>query len=169
MSTIPGHGHVLPPEAHVNWCAHPPSGLSGGRGQSWPHQEATSGYPASRGDLPRQGDVKSSGDLPTRSGVTSGGDFPSSLCHNVPMMGPWPQGTPVASPERGPVPPREQRGCSEEHQMTEGSSFPARRRDGMIAWQQEGLEPAPLMPESQLAEQELRPRVPASQLTPGHY
>ncbi len=39
----------------------------------------------------------------------------------------------------------------------------------MIAWQQEGLEPAPLMPESQLAEQELRPRVPASQLTPGHY
>jgi hypothetical protein len=44
--------------------------------------------------------------------------------------------------------------------MDGGSSRPDRGRDGMTAWQQGGLEPAPLMPQPQVAVRSSGPGCP---------
>jgi hypothetical protein len=73
----------------------------------------------------------------------------------------------MASPGPKPVPRGERRGPSEEHHATGGNSYPDGGRDGMIARQQRGLKTTPLVPEPQVAGQELGPRVPRPQLDQG--
>jgi hypothetical protein len=149
--TVTGHGHVLPPE-----CAPHSSGLSGGQRPSRPRHQATSGYHASRADLISCSNTESC-------------DFASRTCHNVPMMWPRPQGTSMSSPGPKPVSLGGRRGPGEEQPVAGISSRLHQGRDDMTAWQQGGLKLPPLMPQPQLAGQELGPRLPLSQLGPGHH